>query len=176
MLQSVQRRRTPVLTFAEDPGLAVSAQHATQSARVLEALFELIPCPVYHKDCAGRYVDCNEAFAERVFGLPKRAIIGRTLKELAAQLPRSLVEMCQRQDAQLMDHPGAQCFDGRLRVATGVERDVVVHKATYEDADGNVLGIIGLITDVTAVHCAEEELRRLRARVHDLEAHMQAAQ
>lgn len=138
--------------------------------RLLDVLLDTIPNPVFYKDTAGRYLGCNRAFAERFLGRPKEAIIGHTLFDFSDTIPRSLAEFFREQDERLFDEPGVQAHESRVRFVNGLQRDVVFHKATFENAEGEVAGLVGVMLDVTEQRAAEREIRHLRDQLNELRA------
>lgn len=136
----------------------------------LETLLDTIPSPVFYKDNAGRYLGCNQAFAERVLGLPKAAIVGKRLQDLETVMPHALAEVYREHDERLFDDPGVQVYESQVQTAGGTLRDVVFHKATFEDGCGEIVGIVGIIVDVTEQKRIENELRKHRDQLDELVA------
>lgn len=141
-----------------------------ENGRFAQELIEAIPCPVFFKGLDGRYLDCNSAFAEYI-GRCRDEIVGHTLNDLA---PRELVQRYAADDAALLARTGTQVCGQKVRCAAGVLRDVVVRKATFENADGTVGGIIGVIMDVSERKCADHMLRQSEQPFHSLAEHIPA--
>ena len=127
-----------------------------EQTRFLMALMESIPVPVFYKDVNHTYVGCNEAF-NKYLGRSRDEIVGKTVCELH---PKELAEVYQRQDKELFQHPGIQAYEANIKTANGNIRDVVLHKATFNDANGNVDGLIGVIMDITERKSMERQLRK----------------
>ena len=122
------------------------AQEALQNkSAFLNTLLEAIPVPVFYKDTAGRYLGINKAF-EEFYGKSRDKIVGKSVFETA---PRELAEIYHARDNELFRNPGIQVYDSHVTDALGNRHDVVYHKATYEDCGGKVVGMIGMILDVT---------------------------
>lgn len=130
-----------------------------QSKAFLEALMAALPVPVYHKDTTGRYTGMNRAF-ETFFGAAEGALLGKTVYETA---PKELADVFHASDTQLFTHPGQHVFESRLVDANHVIHDAVFHKSTLTDADGNVIGLVGVIDDITERKRAEDGLRASEA-------------
>jgi PAS domain S-box-containing protein len=127
----------------------------------LQRLLDNIPSPVFFKDANLRYQGCNPAFAD-FFGMTAQEIAGRTVGELA---PSDLANIYDKQDRELLATGGEQCYEAPAVRHDGSRREIVFRKATYCDADGNVDGLIGVMTDVTerkqgelAVRISQERL------------------
>ena len=91
------------------------------------------------------YQGCNRTF-EAYYGVSREQLIGKTVYALA---PRELADVYFQKDTELFHHPGTQIYESQLRKPDGSTRDIVVHKATYTNADGVVGGLLGVILDVT---------------------------
>ena len=118
---------------------------ATEQLNFTAQLIEAIPSPLFFKDEQGRYVGCNKAF-EAFLGSPRDAIIGRTVFDLS---PPDLAQRYHAADQALLDNPGVQTYEASVESAGGQRRDVIYNKATYLKADGQLGGLVGVITDIT---------------------------
>jgi len=126
----------------------LEVQEATlrEHLQIQERLFDAIPVPVFHKDTFGRYTGCNGAFAE-FLGRDKHEILGRTVFEIA---PGNLAKNYRDRDLDLLDDPaGTQVYESSVEQAGGAMRHVVFHKARVTNAEGQAVGIIGTILDIT---------------------------
>lgn len=124
--------------------------------RLLQTLMNTIPNPVFYKDVNGIYFGCNRAFEDRI-GLKREEIIGKTVYDI---LPHSIAEPYDSMDRHLLANPGEDSSEGVLLYADGSLHAVIVNKATFTDAEGNVSGLVGVDVDITDRKRAEEELRR----------------
>jgi PAS domain S-box-containing protein len=121
----------------------------------LHKLLDAIPTPVFYKDNAGHYVICNRAF-EEFMGFPKERKVGGAFCDLA---PGILADSCNEGDAELLSTPGTAVYETSFSNNDGSRLDVIFNKATYIDADGEVAGIVGAVTNVTPLKTAEKSLR-----------------
>ncbi len=127
--------------------------------RLLETLLDTIPSPVFYKNTKGVYQGCNTAFADQVIGLPKEQIIGRSLHDLPEAIPHDLADLYQRQDAELLRNLRPRFYEAQAQCADGERHDFLISKAAFNDASGNVAGIIGVMVDITQRKKLEEQLR-----------------
>jgi PAS domain S-box-containing protein len=118
-----------------------------------ETLLRSMPVPVFYKDNEGRYLGCNQAFAD-LGGLRNEDVIGRTVGEV---FQGQQVAMFERMDREILESGGVQSYEHRMATARG-ERDVVVHKALFRDEAGRQAGIVGMVADITERRQAEERL------------------
>ena len=123
-----------------------------------ESLSEAIPLPVFHKDASGRYTGCNEAFSKFI-GKDRSEIVGKTVFEIS---PRNFATKYKDKDLELLTSQlGAQSYEGSVARGDGVVRDVIFHKSRFSDSEGNPLGIVGVITDLTEHKKTQEKIRKL---------------
>lgn len=124
----------------------------------LQALIDALPNPIFFRDADGVYLSCNAAFGKSV-GLPKNKIIGKTVYEIA---PKDLADVYHKTDLDLLEKGGAQAYENKVLYADGTKHDVIVNKSVFKDKNGKILGILGVITDITGRKAAERELRQQR--------------
>lgn len=120
----------------------------------LRTLVEAIPNPVFYKDREGLYRFCNDAFLDYL-GLPREKIIGKGVYDVS---PGPLADVYHEADLKLMASRGKQVYDARIRYADGTLHDAVFNKATVVGDDGKILGIVGIILDVTEKTEIERQL------------------
>jgi PAS domain S-box-containing protein len=128
---------------------------------LLEEIINAIPAPVFYKDLDGKYVDCNEQFADLV-GRPRADVAGLGVDDVA---PRELAELYARMDEELLRSGRAQIYEAAARYPDGTERNVMFHKAVYHDFAGRPAGIVGVMLDVTERKRAEEDRQLLAGAV-----------
>jgi PAS domain S-box-containing protein len=118
-----------------------------------ETLLRSMPVPVFYKDNAGRYLGCNQAFAD-LCGRKIGDVIGRTVGEV---FKGGQAAMYESRDREILESGGVQSYEHRMATALG-DRDVVVHKALFRDEAGRQAGIVGMVADITERRQAEERL------------------
>jgi PAS domain S-box-containing protein len=136
----------------------------SQQLHFVQQLIEAIPGPVFYKDAQARYLGCNSAF-EAFIGLPACELIGKTPNEV---FPPESAEGYLGADRALLDRPGSQIYETRVRYANGEMRDVMFHKATFTRPDGTLGGIVGLILDITELKTAEASVRKSQQLLQDI--------
>jgi len=121
---------------------------------LLQTLIDAMPNPVYYKDAQLRYLGCNRAFA-KLLGATKAQIVGRTIHDVA---PKDLADRYHAADMELLTRPGFQTYEGSVASADGTRRDAIFHKATFQNSEGQIGGIVGVVTDTTELARAEQAL------------------
>jgi PAS domain S-box-containing protein len=125
----------------------------------LKILMDAIPLPIYSLDRVGVFQDCNLAF-ERFFGVTREGISGQLPQDINAPAVAGADCLRDEVDRQLLTTPGARIYECSLDAAHGVQRSMIVSKATYLNAKGETMGLVGVLSDVTGLKRAEEELRQ----------------
>ena len=126
-----------------------------------ETLFDTIPNPIFYKDKNGVYQNCNAAFSERVLNLPKEEIIGKTLYDLSEKIPKELADQYKEKDDELFINPGMQTYNTKVKCSNGEYRDYTFYKASFISESNEVLGLIGIMLDITELKETEKELQSL---------------
>ena len=121
-------------------------------------LIDAVPSPIFYKNTQGLYEGGNRAF-EGFLGLPRKQFIGKSVFEVTAP---DLAERYAAADRALFANPGVQTYQGPVDYADGSRRDVVFHKATYTNSEGEVTGMIGLISDISEIKAAERAITESR--------------
>ncbi|MFW6114191.1 MAG: PAS domain S-box protein [bacterium] len=135
-----------------------------RQSRFHQQLIESIPAPVFWKGRDGRYLGCNDAFAE-FLDMSRDDLIGKTIFEVAFT---ALADKYRAMDEALFEQATTQVYETCVERGNVDRRDVVFHKAPFTLADGSVEGLIGVILDVTERKRAEEAVRESELRFRSI--------
>ncbi len=127
----------------------------TQSRATMAALISSIPDLIFYKDPDGVYLGCNEAFAELV-GKPVDEITGKSDHEL---FPHEVADFFRTKDLEMLETLERQSNEEWVDYPDGRHVMIDTLKAPFWDANGKLLGILGISRDVTDRHRMEEEVR-----------------
>jgi PAS domain S-box-containing protein len=143
-----------------------------RTARLLNAVFDGTTDAVYVKDLEGRYVMINEPGA-RLIGRTATEVVGKDdLALFAPETARRIVS----QDRQVLREGAPLTLENvDAEASTGVVRTYLSTKAPYRDADGRVVGLVGITRDITARKRAEEERARALEREQAARAEAEVA-
>jgi len=119
-----------------------------------QKIIDALPIPIFYRDLKGIYKACNVA-QEKILGLPKSQIIGKTVFDIQ---PYEIAEIYAQRDQELLDSPGDQIYEAKFRDVSGTLHDVVFNKAVIRNNQGELIGIVGSIFDITERKKAERKL------------------
>ncbi|MBI1910516.1 MAG: PAS domain S-box protein [Deltaproteobacteria bacterium] len=129
--------------------------------RFLQTLMDTIPSPIYYKDTDCRYLGCNNAFEEIV--LKKREEIeGKTLFDF---MPSKQAEELHRMDVELLKKGGTQTFEMVIEFPDHAMHDMLFQKATYNNSDGSLAGLVGMAIDISERKKTEKALMSERNKL-----------
>jgi PAS domain S-box-containing protein len=125
-----------------------------------ELLSDTVPALISYIGADRRYVTCNPEYSEW-FGLPREAIVGRSMREvLGEDAWRVVGPHVERAFA------GEACeYEAEVEYRYGGKRVIHARYTPHRGADGKVVGVVCLVTDVTARREAQHERARLAAIV-----------
>jgi two-component system cell cycle sensor histidine kinase/response regulator CckA len=130
-------------------------------------ILDAIPNPIFYKDREGVYLGCNRAFGD-LMGITPEEIVGKTVHDIH---PKELADKYQQMDWKVLQNRGSQVYERALQTGDGIVHNVVIHKATFPDAKGNVAGLVGNIVDISDLKRAEEAVRESEARLRAIFEH-----
>ena len=131
----------------------LAARRDLQRQHVLTAnLIAASATALYAKDAQGRLLMANQAWGQLAGG---DAMRGQPLPASAWLADPSSPD---RPDADLLARGGLETFEVRLDTPAGA-RDMLVSKAAVRDEQGEVVALVGSLTDVSALREAERRSR-----------------
>lgn len=119
-------------------------QALQQSHALLQAVIQSTADPIYLKDRDGRYLMANSATGW-VVAKPVEEIIGRRHTEI---FPPKQSQEIKENDQLVIQSGRAHTFENEILTPAGA-RIYHTHKAPYRDAEGNIVGLIGISRDIT---------------------------
>lgn len=123
----------------------------------LDLIMDLVPIPLFIKDRAGRYIDCNNAFT-RFLSFSREEIIGKSVYEIWR---KDEADVFFAQDEALYEQGDLQIYEAKITSSDGIIHIVQFHKQVFTDSSGVIAGFLGAIFDITEKKELEETLARL---------------
>jgi PAS domain S-box-containing protein len=121
---------------------------------ILGSILESTPDFILVKDRQGRHIALNSNLAN-FFGKPIEEILGKDDSEL---LPPNFAHQIMAKDRQIMEAGVTEAYEEV--VSNGViETTFLTTKAPWRDAQGNILGIVGITRDIGDRKRVEDALR-----------------
>jgi two-component system sensor kinase FixL len=141
-----------------------AADEKLRTAKALyHSLVELLPHGIFRKDTQGRFTFANLRFCQMT-GVNPEHLIGKTA---AAVFPPDLAERFRAQDHEVLRSGGPYEAIEEFLFADGRRGYVHLIKTPILDRKGRLIGLQGLLMDITERQHAEE---RLRASQHLLQS------
>jgi PAS domain S-box-containing protein len=131
-----------------------------QSEQLNRNLVEHLPQRVFVKDLNSKYVFCNSLYA-RDLGMEPTQIVG--LDDFAF-FSRECAEDYRAEDRQVMTDGKIKALD-RGHAVAGLRQWTHTVKIPYRDEHGEIIGVIGLLEDISGRKQIEEQRERLAALV-----------
>lgn len=133
-----------------------------ESEARLRTLIDTIPDLVWLKDPEGTYLFCNTVF-ERLYGARQADIVGKTDYDF---VDAELADSFRAHDRKATEagHPSRN--EEWLTFASGGYRGLFeTIKTPVRAPDGQLIGVLGIARDITALREAQEQLRKLNAEL-----------
>ncbi|MBC6936262.1 MAG: PAS domain S-box protein [Chloroflexi bacterium] len=159
--------------IAELDELAREQTKALREAQnMLKTVIDTIPVRVFWKDKNLRYLGCNHAFAEDAGLDSPEAIIGKDDYELSWA---EVADLYRGDDQAVIESGQARInYEEPQTHTDGSEMWLRTSKLPLRDADGEIIGVLGLYEDITEHKRMEQERERLQQQI--IEAQRQALQ
>jgi diguanylate cyclase (GGDEF)-like protein/PAS domain S-box-containing protein len=122
----------------------------------LRILLDAIPNPIFSKNVHGEYIGFNTAF-KQYLGLAEEQIIDKTDYEINKE---KTSEIYDESDLKLMQSRSKQAYESKVRYSDGEEHDVLLNKATLIAKNNRVVGLVGVMLDITERKMFEKKISR----------------
>ncbi|NLU98331.1 sensor domain-containing diguanylate cyclase [Marinomonas sp. UCMA 3892] len=112
---------------------------------MLQVIINAIPAPIFFKDHLHIYRGCNTAFCQFI-GRAQEDIIGHSVYDIA---PKHLADKYYEADYKLLAQGGTQRYEAEVQLCNGSIHEIEFNKAVFTKSDGQALGQVGVMLDVT---------------------------
>lgn len=129
------------------------------SLAVLRNLVEIVPFRVFWKDRDSRFLGCNALFAADAGLEHASLLIGKTDFDMVW---KDQAELYRADDQQVMQSGLSRlAYEEPLEKPDGTTSWVLTSKVPLRDADQNIIGVLGIYSDITERKHAEQNQKRL---------------
>ncbi|MCU9811975.1 PAS domain-containing protein [Paraclostridium sp. AKS81] len=125
--------------------------------KMLEIIVDNLPIPIFYKDVQGVYLYCNEAFGE-LLELDRKKIIGK--KDYDLNLKEDKIVEYREADDKVIKHKITNVYEDFMERSAG-DKYVEITKVPLWDYRKKVIGVIGIIIDLTQKKPPKENLKSL---------------
>ena len=129
-----------------------------ESEKLYKILINSLPQRIYYKDINSAYVSCNENMA-RSLGIDIEEVRGKTDYSFFEE---SLAEKYRNEDREIVIRD--QKIQAEEKIKFKEKEEIVIrNKFAVKDEDGSIIGILGVLTDISESKKKEEILEKERA-------------
>lgn len=128
---------------------------------LVQLLMESFPNTIHLKDIHSRYMFCNSHFALEL-GIKREEIYGKTEYDL---YPQEFADRFVAYDQKVIAS-GIPLELEELTVIGGEKVIVRGVKIPVRNSDGNIIGILGIFTDISELKSAERKLKKTQKMLH----------
>ncbi len=121
---------------------------------LIQSLLNSIPDFIFYKNLEGKYMGCNPAFAEHVGRNPEE-ITGLSDFDL---YPKELAQFFRKNDRTMLDSGKQQSNEEWITYPDGRKELLDTIKTPYRDANGKVIGVLGISHIITRHKQTEQRL------------------
>ncbi len=146
--------------FVVQNQLLLSSRELQKNLSLLQGITEGTTDSIFVKDISGRYLMINSAGA-RFLGCRVEDVLGKDDTELfVPEVGRAIME----RDRQVLEAGETQTYE-EFGTAAGVTRLYLSTKGPYRDANGQIIGLLGICRDITDRKRAEEQIRQSQQKL-----------
>jgi len=143
----------------------IASQALAHERGMLRTLIDTLPDLVWLKDVDGVYLSCNRRF-EDFFGAKETEIVGKTDFDF---VEKSLAESFRAHDRNAMEMVGPSVNEEEIQFASDGHRELLeTTKVPMRNANGELIGVLGIGHNITARKHAERELEQHRLHLQEL--------
>jgi len=118
-----------------------------EKSRQLEHIIASMPGHIYWMDKDGRILGCNDEQARNVGFSSRLDMIGKTIHDFQ---PKEKADKILANNNEIMSLGLSKVIEETGNLVDGNEKTFLSHKAPLRDEKNNIIGVLGISTDITA--------------------------
>ena len=126
------------------------------SNEILESLLDSIPEYIFYRDINGKNLYCNRSYVEEFLGRRKSEVIDKSYKDLIDD--KKLYNIGRIKDYEVINRKQNVVYEMYVKKANGSTIFVEITKIPFLDDNGDIVGILGIIKDISY----KKEIDKLR--------------
>jgi PAS domain S-box-containing protein len=134
----------------------VAEAELQKSYNLLQTVIEGTPDAIFAKDLQGCFLLANSMTAT-IIGKPVEEILNRDDRDM---FPSEIAQTLRETDRQIMTTGETQILEEEVPL-NGTLRTYLSAKSPWRDAQGNIIGLVGIARDITERKRAEQEIKQL---------------
>jgi PAS domain S-box-containing protein len=142
-----------------------STKSTNDQLSFIHSLVDSIPNPLFVKDTEGCFVTFNREY-EEAFGIKRDDYIGKTVLDME-YIPGDDRELFHSEDMRLLKESGAKFYDLQIPYTDGEIHDVLYWVRSFDLANGERGGLLGVLVDITERKRLEAALAKANKRMED---------
>ncbi len=153
--KALQRAKEALSQYSKD-----LERQVLKRTREITSILKYTPAVVYIKDNDGRYLLVNSRY-EELFHVENEAVRGKTDYDI---LSKTVADQIRANDLKVLSENRPYQVEEHLPQEDGIHTYLSVKFPIYDES-GATSGVCGILTDITALKKAEEQLRRLSGSI-----------
>jgi rsbT co-antagonist protein RsbR len=145
------------------PPQEIELPAALQEASHLQAVIDTFDDLIFFKNREHRWTGCNDAFC-RLLGLRREQVIGHSD---ADYFPPEQAEVFLQIDSQVMETGEPIANEEQITTSDGSVHTIYTRKYPLRDETDTIIGLAGIITDITGLKKRQDDLEELELTLAD---------
>jgi rsbT co-antagonist protein RsbR len=129
----------------------------------IQSVIDTIPDPIFVKDLQHRFMAGNRAFCD-LMGQPYDTLMGRSDPDF---VPLEQAEVFWQGDDEVFSTGRPSLNEEVITYQDGDLHTIWTRKFPIRDEQGSVIGLCGIITDITEIRRRQEQTERLEAEIQE---------
>jgi len=128
-----------------------------------QTLVDNVNIPIFYKNKNLKFTGCNKAF-ENFFRKKREDILNKTAQEI---FPKDIAQEYDKKDNKLLETKKQQNYEGVISTTANSTKNIIYNKNLFYDKNGDILGIVGSMFDITKLKDKTKELNYLNKNLEE---------